>query len=669
MSGGQPAAHRIVLGAFLFLGVIGATGSLALPANASPVRPVQSCAATWPTYQHDAAHTAAGCGTLSPVAAATLRPAWFTSTSGAVTAEPIVDGGAVYVGDSDGAFHALNESSGKSLWTFNDTVAHSCALDRPNPYVDHHDGGADAFVSSAAFSPTIGADPGHGEDATVFVAGGAALFALNAVTGACDWAQDIDPGNPASNVEIESSPVVDTSVSPAEVIIGSDDNSGAGRDVTGIQAFDATTGGLLWRYEPERDVTLYPSEFGGSDALTLSCGDASLNWYCNDVNVPGIAPNLLAWADACGDVWSSPVLDTSFIDPAGDNAYQSFGEQAITDPVWQPKQITATGRPSRDGLVMFGTGNCAANPTPATTFAHDDYAHTDGEFSLDPVTGVRLWDFFEPPNLYNTDNPNEVGGGDDDFGSSAVLATVPDSDFPPDTDPCPTFWGGTSLVIQGSKSGYAYGICEVTGKEIWAVQASQAGQLGPALVGAVGGYIGSPALGVSSGRPTAFFDAAIPLPFVDEGVHVPGTPPEVGAVCPVAPLLAEQLPACPDLSLLNDPARLFSVQAVDAATGKIDWRTPGGPSYGAATYSNGVVFAASTTTFSVGAYDADNGLPLWRFPLGAALASGVSPVGPGLFVGSGLAEKSVNGVTVPPGLNGVWSFTTGALVPGINSSP
>jgi outer membrane protein assembly factor BamB len=577
-------------------------------------------------YQHDQAHTADGCSSLTPLLAATLHPAWFASTAGAVTAEPVVADGTVFVGDSTGVFHAVSEATGATRWTFSITAAHSCFVDQPDPYTDQHAGGFGTITSSAAFV----ADPAP----TIYFGGGATLYALNADTGACEWAQDLDPDSPRSEIEIESSPVVDTATRPPEVIVGDDDNSGAGRQVTGAFAFDARTGALLWRYQPERDITLYPSQFGGSDALTLSCGDGTPNADCTPSHVPGLGLNELTWADACGDVWSSPVLDPSFIDPAGDNSYQSVTPRASVDPVWQPKQITATGLASRDGLVVVGTGNCGANPTPATTYAHDDYAHTEGDFALDPVTGVRVWNWFEPPNLYNTDSPDEAGSGDDDFGSSPVLATIPDTDFPARADPCPSFWGSTTLVLQGSKSGYAYGVCERTGTEVWGTQAAQPGQLSPDLVGAVGGFIGSPSLGLADGRPALFVAAAIPLPFAGDGI------PE------------------PDTSLVTHPGRLLLVQALDAATGRIVWKTVAGPSYAATTYSDGVVFAASTTTFSLIAYDADTGLPLWHFPLGAAVASGAAIAGPNVIVGSGLSEKEEDGSTIPPGANGIWCFVT-----------
>jgi outer membrane protein assembly factor BamB len=679
---------RLALGALLTAGLAGAgiVASSVGSGLASAAVTGASCPAGWPMYQHDAGHTAQGCSSLSPTSVTTLHPAWFASTPGAVSAEPTVADNTVFVGDSTGLFHAVSQTTGASEWTFSAASPQSCYLDQPNPYTDQHSPGFGSITSSASFASSVHADARYPDDPTLYFGGGGSLFAVDALTGTCDWAQDIDPASPANSMEIESSPVVDTSVSPPEVIVGSDDNSSAGINVSGVQAFNATTGALLWRYEPERDVTLYPSQFGGSDALTLSCGDGTANANCNPTAIPGVGLNSATWADACGDVWSSPVLDPTYVDPAGRNSYQSVGPQATVDPVWQPKRITARGRPSRDGLVVFGTGNCAADPSPATTYAHDDYAHAEGDFAIDPVTGVRVWNWFEPANLYNTDNPNEQGGGDDDFGSSAIVASVPDSEFAPGSDPCPSVGASvgpgtrranppetstaTTMVIQGGKSGFVYGLCESTGQEVWSVQAVEPGELGESLVGSLGGFIGSPSLGQANGRLTAFFDAAVPLPFAADGIRQPGSADDAGATCPdLAVPGLPLLPACADPSLATNPQRLLAVQAVDVATGNIVWRALAGPSYATTTYSNGVVFVPSTTEFSAVAYDADNGLPLWHFPLGAVPASGASITGQGIFLGTGISEGEVDSTTVPPGANGIWSFSLGATVPTVSGLP
>jgi outer membrane protein assembly factor BamB len=600
---------------------------------------------SWPMFQGDAGRTADACSSITSSNVATLVPAWFEPTSGAVSATPTVVGGTVYDGDSTGMYYALNQQTGAAAWTFNTVGSQSCYIDQSAPYTDQHSTGFGEITSSADVENVGGAS-------TAFVGAGGSLFAINATTGACLWAQDTDPANPTSAVEIESSPVVDTAVNPPEVLVGNDDNSSPGIAVTGLMAFNAETGELLWKYEPERDLTLTPAEFGGSDALTLSCGDGVADaTYCNSTNIPDLAPNSTDYADACGDVWSSPALNPTFKDPAGTNSFEGSGSKPAG---WYRKQITASGLASKDGLAIFGTGNCAADPTPATAVAHGDYVDNQTVFALDPVTGVRVWNFVEPYNQYDN-NSNEPGAGDDDFGSSPMLASVPSSSVP--ASKCAGSRDATSLVVQGSKSGYAYGLCQSTGAEIWQVQVAQPGQLSPSLIGSVGGVLGSGALGVSNGRPTAFFTSSIPLPFAGDGVSLSGH----GSSGDCSDLTQEEetlLPLCPDLSLFSNPTRLLSLRAVDAATGAVVWKAPAVPTYAAATYTNGVVFDPETTAFGVAAYDADTGTPLWAFPLGASPASAAAIVGNSVFLGSGESEGTIEGVTLPPEANGIWSFST-----------
>jgi outer membrane protein assembly factor BamB len=121
--------------------------------------------------------------------------------------------------------------------------------------------------------------------------------------------------------------------------------------------------------------------------------------------------------------------------------------------------------------------------------------------------------------------------------------------------------------------------------------------------------------------------------------------------------------------MVNDPARILSVSALDAATGNLVWRAPSTPGFGATTYSNGVVFAGSTTTFAAAAYNADTGVPLWASPLGATTASGMAIAGPSVFIGTGISEGQAGPTTIPPGANGVWSFTTAIGVPTVNNLP
>ena len=638
----------------------GLFGIPALGAMASTSAGASGCdipAGTWSMYQGGPDHSANSCSSITTGNVATLRPAWYFATPGAVSATPTVAAHSVYIGESTGLFYALDRATGAKQWTFDITTPQSCYLDQPHPFVDKHSTGFGKFPSSAALSDIRGTE-------TLFVGGGGSLFALDAANGKCLWAQDTDPATPSSSVEVESSPVVDTSVNPPEVLVGNDDNSSANIAVTGLMAFNAVTGGLLWKYEPERDITLRPAEFCGSDARTLSWGDGGSTAGCTP-DVPDLAPNSTDFADACGDVWSSPALDARFVDPAGKNTFQGSGSRPPAG--WAPKQITAGGGSAKDGLAVFGTGNCSADPAPATALAHGDYVDNQGVFALDPVTGVRVWDFVSPYEQYDN-NAQEPWGGDDDFGSSAVLTSVSRSALPKTV--CAPTGSRTGVVVEGSKNGFAYGICERTGKRMWSVQASQPGQLAPSLVGAIGGFIGSPAVGSIGGAPTAFFTSAVPLPFSNDGFRqLDGGDNNISS-CPGPGLSSlPVLPACPDLSLLNDPTRLVSLHAIDVATGRVDWQAPSLPSYAAVSFTNGVVFDPQTTGFGVVAYDAANGVPLWAAPLGAAPSSAAAIAGDSIFIGAGLAEQSIDGEVIPPQALGVWSFSMSAAVPNISPPP
>lgn len=612
---------------------------------------------TWPEYQGDPTHAANACSRIDVGSVSALRPAWFVGTQGAVTDTPAVAFGSVFAGDYQGSFYAINQSAGTVEWTF-DAVAHqSCFLDAGSGHGDSHSTGFGEITSSPAVASVAGRR-------MVYFGAGGSLFALDASSGRCLWADDTDPGRPNSAIEIESSPVVDTAVAPPEVIVGNDDNSGAGIAVTGIMAFNAATGALLWKYEPERDLTLRPTQFGGSDALALSCGDGAANPYCNPGRIRDLAPNDPKYADACGDVWSSPALDTSFVDPAGKNRYQ--GSAPAPPSGWYPKRITGTGRsndPSRpDGLVVFGTGNCSADPTPETALAHGDYVDNQAMFALDPVTGVRLWDFVHPYDLYDS-NSNEPWAGDDDFGSSPVLARLPATSL--HAGACPLEGGrGTktaTLVIEGAKSGTAFGLCAASGNPVWSVQAAQPGQLSGDLVGAVGGFIGSPSLGMAGGRPTVFFTSAIPTPLSNDGIRVPGDGDSNVSSCPGTPVPAAPSgppPACPDTTLPGNPERLASLHAVDAATGRIVYQAPSVPTYAASTYSNGVVFLPDSLAAGVIAYDANSGRPLWAAPVGAVPASGASIAGNAIYFGTGETAGTAGAESVPPQVTGIWCFST-----------
>ena len=554
---GVRLAAAVAGGGALALTILPGAGSAA-PASAP-------CSTDWPMYQHDASRTGAACAAgVTTANAATLVPAWQARTANPVTATPTVAGRSVFVGDAGGVFYALDRSTGTPKWTFNVTsTSNGCHA------ADRHEVDYGEITSSAAVASLAG-----GRQLVIF-GGGGTLYALDAATGACAWHQDLDPRSPRSRMEIESSPAVAAVHGRAlRVFVGSDSNENpAASAPPGVQAFDAATGVLQWKYQPETGST-------GSVVDTL---DAPSN------------------TNGCGDVWSSPAVD-----PGADNG---------------------------QGLVVFGTGNCPSRST------------VDGIVAVDATTGSQVWRFTEPANDYTS--ARFADGGDTDLGSSPIITTV----------------GSTRAVIEAGKSGYVYAVAENpdarthAAKLVWSTQAAQPGQLGDRFGGAVGGFIGSAALGAAAPpgaatpQTTWFGASAIASPLSSQATPTnPAVPvPDTSLACVdeghgYAPTVASR--AC-------DPLRAASLHAVDAATGVGRWQEPVAlPSYSAVTYAGGVVFAPSTTGFQIDAYDAGTGTRLWSFPLGAAVASGAAVAGPAVYVGSGISE----GGSSVPGIDGVWAF-------------
>jgi len=256
--------------------------------------------------------------------------------------------------------------------------------------------------------------------------------------------------------------------------------------------------------------------------------------------------------------------------------------------VWS-SPVVAPRANNGHGVVAFGTSNC---DNPSESAAAGELGR-EAMFGIDATTGRELWRFQPRP-------PNDV---DDDFGSSANLLP-----------------GGA--VGEGGKDGWYYARDLVTGTRRWSTHALQSGHLQTGF--AIGGFIGTPAVGFARNRltgerrPAVFGCGSIPTP-IDAPIDASG----------------KKL----DTSLLKDPARLFSLVAIDALTGDILWRSPFAlPCYGHVTYANGVVFASVTFSFRMEAFDAATGLPLWATPTFGAPSGAPVIVGDMLYFGTGTRE-------------------------------
>jgi hypothetical protein len=234
-------------------------------------------------------------------------------------------------------------------------------------------------------------------------------------------------------------------------------------------------------------------------------------------------------------------------------------------------------------------------------------------WAVDLKTGALQWAFHPP---------RESTRLDDDFGAS------------PNVLP-----GG--LVGNGGKDGWYYAVAEKPAADgsaalAWANHVGEAGHVTTDF--AVGGVIGTPAVGKVGDEDAIFITTAISTPI--------GAPLDDGGSL--------------DRSLTEDPGRMLSLSAVRVSDGALLWRSPlARQSYGAPTYANGVVLVPATFDFSLQAYDASTGVLLATIPLAGAPSSAPAIVGDHVFIGAGTRTTDAE----------FKAFGGGALDPLVGPSP
>ncbi|HVV37544.1 MAG TPA: PQQ-binding-like beta-propeller repeat protein [Acidimicrobiales bacterium] len=277
--------------------------------------------------------------------------------------------------------------------------------------------------------------------------------------------------------------------------------------------------------------------------------------------------------------------------------------------VWSSPAFQPTG--PNDGVVVFGTGNCDHSKESAAA----GEVGREGIFAINARSGQRLWEYHPRP-------PQDL---DDDFGAS------------------PNILDNGAAVGEGGKDGWYYKLDLHTGKLLWASHAGQAGHLNTGF--AVGGFIGTTAVGrvkpagLGASRPAIFGAVAIDTPIARPIDDHHGS-------------LSTNLAA--------DPTRVFSLVAIDEQTGDVLWRAPiTAPSYGAVTYSNGVVLMADTVTFSLDAFNANTGALLASRPIPGPPSSAPVVVGDSIYVAIGTSESDLEFKAFGHQLQNAFSDTIG----------
>jgi outer membrane protein assembly factor BamB len=265
-------------------------------------------------------------------------------------------------------------------------------------------------------------------------------------------------------------------------------------------------------------------------------------------------------------------------------SHQGFG----CGGVWSSPAIA-------EGLVLFGTANCD-NAGDALD-AGESWA--EASFAIRADTGALVRQFTPADEFDTRDAKLAEAAADDDFGASPNVLRMAD---------------GRVLVGHGRKSADYYVWDIATGAEVWRARVGQPGRLSDGF--AVGGFLGTPAVQRDdAGHALRIIGAtAIPIP-------------------------NQSFPDDPAAFIDQVDKMTWAVRAIDPATGEVLWvHRLAGPTYGAPTVANGVVFLPDTFTDTLQALDASTGLLLWAAPLIGPPASAPAVVGDQVFVGSGTRE-------------------------------
>lgn len=195
-------------------------------------------ASDWPVYMHDAAHT----GATDEVIIPPLGQLWEYKASGGIAGSPVVSGGILYLGSSDGSdsgyLYALDAKTGTQKWKFRaPAIDSSPAVYGDMVYVSSRDvdnGYVHAMDTKTGSQKWKYTTYGGGQTSPVISDGVVYVgaYALDANTGNLKWKYENQAGG-----GLLSSPAVSEGI----VYVGSSDGN--------VSALDAKTGNLRWIYK------------------------------------------------------------------------------------------------------------------------------------------------------------------------------------------------------------------------------------------------------------------------------------------------------------------------------------------------------------------------------------------------------------------------------------
>jgi polyvinyl alcohol dehydrogenase (cytochrome) len=439
------------------------------------------------------------------------------------------------------------------------------------------------------------------------------LYAVDARTGAQIWAHKISEYTGIANDISRNTPAITRDA----LILG---NQG-GRQGAGAYVFavNRNTGALLWSTKVDDHaasvVTQSPVVF--RDSIFVGVSSLEEAWAASVAGYPccGFRGSMLALNRRTGAVrWKTYTI------PNGYSGGSVWGSTAVVDSRRNSVYVTTGNNytvPPEILACQSGDPNAVKACVDAVPSWRDN--HFDSVLALDMRSGAIKWSHVGVPFdswniacLLPSSAPNAVNctvpsGEDFDFGQGATLYTVRMDGRSRD------------VVGAGQKSGKYWALNPDNGSVIWSTQ------VGPG--GSLGGFEWASAY---------------------DGVRIYGA---------IANNRATPWTA-PDGSVI--PNGFWT--ALDPATGRILWQTPGNPAVrttnqGAVTVANGVVYAGTIDRYgTMFALDAATGNTLWTFQSGGSVNTGPAIADGVAYWGSGYG---VRGIGLSPS-NRLYAFTLSA---------
>jgi outer membrane protein assembly factor BamB len=331
----------------------------------------------WATYRFANDRNGANAyeNVLSPANASGLTANWTVpfSENSYVNSSPSVVGGVVYVGSSDNGLHAVDASTGESLWTapLHNVVSSSPAL--ANGVVYATDGNLFAF-DAATGSQLWEADlAGVASYSSPAVSNGVVyvgsldgnLYALDASSGAKLWSANT--GTP-----LFSSPAIVNGVA----YVGATETGGY------LYAFNASTGALLWQAG-----TCFYCNITGTPAVANGVVYAG-NWEYDDYDFYAFnaSTGAIMWAAKLGRVIdSSAAVANGFVYIETDGQYTHTDNDVIA-------MNASTGAIVWSDVVPTSNGGGVIMSSPAIANGVLYVGSGDGTlYALNASSGSRLW--------------------------------------------------------------------------------------------------------------------------------------------------------------------------------------------------------------------------------------------------------------------------------------